>query len=92
MTVANPDYVYTVYGNNTGGYLGTYRSTNSGTSFTERSSFATLNNNILNCDTLTTDQAGQAFHNLAITVSSTDAELVSIGGCNVWQSSNGGTT
>lgn len=92
VTAADPNYVYAIYGNNTGGYLGTYRSTNSGTSFTAQSTFASLNNNILNCDTLTTSPNGQASHNLAIVVSPTNADSVSIGGCNVWQSGDGGVT
>ncbi len=92
VTVANPNYVYAVYGNTDGGYLGTFRSINSGTSFTERSSPTTGTDNILNCTISTTVTSGQATHNLAIVVSSTDAELVTIGGCNVWQSTNGGTT
>ncbi|MFZ1749188.1 MAG: hypothetical protein WAU01_03315 [Saprospiraceae bacterium] len=93
VTAANPDYVYAVYGNVAGGYLGTFRSTNSATSFTQMSSMASLgNNNILNCDTLTTNIQGQASHNLAIVVSPTDAQLVTIGGCNIWQSTDGGTT
>ena len=92
VTAANPNYVYALYGNATGGYLGTFRSTDGGTSFTTRSSPTTGTDNILNCTISTTDPAGQADHNLALTVSPTDAELVTIGGCNVWQSANGGTT
>ncbi len=60
VTAANPNYVYAVYGNNAGGYLGTYRSTDNGTTFAARSTFATLTNNILNCDTITTSIQGQA--------------------------------
>jgi hypothetical protein len=90
VTAADPAYVYAVYGNTDGGYLGTYRSTDSGSSFTAQSTFASLNNNILNCDTLTTTTSGQATHNLAIAVSPTNADSVSIGGCNIWQSGDGG--
>lgn len=92
VTAANPDYIYALYGNTDGGYLGTYRSTNSGDDFTEQSTLTSLGNNIINCDTLTTVTGGQAGHNLAIVVSPTDADLVTIGGCNVWQSADGGVS
>lgn len=92
VTVANPEYVYTVYGNQTGGYLGTFRSIDSGTSFTEKSSPTTGTDNILNCTISTKDPSGQASHDIAIAVSPTNADLVTIGGCNVWQSANGGVS
>jgi hypothetical protein len=94
VTAADPNYVYALYGNTTGGYLGTFRSINNGTSFTERSSptLAPFTDNILNCDISTTDPAGQAGHDLTIAISPTNADSVIIGGCNIWQSSNGGTT
>ncbi|GAB3219797.1 hypothetical protein [Spirosoma arcticum] len=94
VTAANPNYIYALYGNTDGGYLGTFRSTNSGTSFTQRSSPTSPagTNNILNCDITTTSSSAQAGHNLAIVASPTNAEVVTIGGCNVLQSTNGGTT
>jgi uncharacterized repeat protein (TIGR01451 family) len=92
VTAANSDYVYLVYGNDTGGYLGTYRSVDGGDNFTARSTFTTLDNNILNCDTISTSLQGQASHNLAMVISPTDPEIVTIGGCNIWQSKDGGTT
>ncbi len=94
VTAANSAYVYVLYGNADGGYLGTFRSTNSGTSFTQRSSPTSPagTNNILNCDITTTSSIAQASHNLALVVSPTNAELVTIGGCNVLKSANGGTS
>lgn len=94
VTAANPAYVYAVYGNTDGGYLGTFRSVDSGTSFTQRSSPTSPagTNNILNCDVSTTATSGQAGHDLAIVVSPTNADLVTIGGCNVVQSSDGGVS
>jgi len=92
VTAANPNYVYALYGNQTGGYLGTFRSANSGTSFTEQSSPSTGTDNILNCTISTKDSLGQASHDLAIAVSRTNADSVIIGGCNLWQSADGGTT
>lgn len=82
----NPAYVYALFGDNDGGYLGTYRSTNSGVSFSIRSSSP----NLLNSDKSGGGTGGQASHDLAIAVSPVDAELVTVGGINQWQSEDGG--
>ncbi len=88
VSANNAAYVYVLMGNNDGGYLGTYRSTNSGASFSLRSSTP----NLLQADKGGVGTGGQATHDLAIAVSPANAELVTIGGINQWQSSNGGTT
>lgn len=94
VTAANSAYVYVLMGNEDYGYKGLYRSTNSGVSFTTRSTTP----NILHADETPPASpasgwnGGQANHDLAIAVSPTDADKVTIGGINQWRSTNGGTT
>lgn len=79
-------YVYALAGNTDGGYLGTYLSTDSGTSFTTRSTMP----NILNSDVPPSGNGGQATHDLAIAISPTNADIVTIGGISQYRSVDGG--
>lgn len=83
----NPAYVYAVMGDANRGFLGLYRSVNSGTSFTLRSSSP----NILNSDKDGIGPGGQATHDLAIAVSPANANQVTVGGISQWRSNDGGT-
>jgi hypothetical protein len=88
VTAGNAAYVYALIGKASDqSFLGLYRSTNSGTSFTLRSSTP----NLLGYETDGSDAGGQAFYDLSIAVSPTNPELVTVGGVNQWQSTNGGT-
>lgn len=87
VTSANADYVYLLAANTSNGFLGVYRSTNSGTSFTTR----TTSPNILGWDN-GGDAGGQGWYDLCIAVSNTNAEEVFTGGVNIWRSTNGGST
>lgn len=78
VTAANSSYIYLLYGNGTS-YQGLYRSTNGGTSFALRSSAP----NVL---------GSQAWRNIAIAVSPTDAEDIYVGGLDVYKSTTGGAT
>jgi len=86
VTAADADYVYALIGDNDGGYLGTYRSDDSGTTFSLRSSTP----NLLQADKNGVGTGGQATHDLAIAVAPDDADLVTVGGINQWQSTDGG--
>ncbi len=89
VTAANPAYVYLLAGDATNsGFLGLFRSGDSGTSFSTRSTSP----NVLGYVTDGSDMGGQAFYDLAIAVSPGDADKVTIGGVNMWQSTDGGTT
>ncbi len=88
VSPANPSYVYLLAGNSTTqGYGGLYRSENSGETFSLRSSSP----NILDWSTDGSGTGGQAWYDLAIAVSPTNAEMVFVGGVNIWRSTNGGT-
>lgn len=78
VTAANSSYIYLLYGDGTA-YQGLYRSTNSGTSFSLRSSTP----NIL---------GGQAWRNICIAVSPTNAEDIYVGGLDIYKSTTGGAT
>lgn len=89
VTAANAAYVYAIVGDNDGGLLGVYRSTDSGTSFSLRADSPNLLHT--NAAPGPSDTGGQAGHDLAIAVSPSNADLVTIGGINQWQSTDGGT-
>lgn len=96
VTAANPAYVYLLVGDaNNSGFLGLYQSINSGTDFSLRSEAPTPSAstpNILGFNTNGGDVGGQAFYDLAIDVDPGNAEIVTTGGINMWQSTNGGST
>ncbi|WP_445456075.1 GEVED domain-containing protein [Flavobacterium sp. HNIBRBA15423] len=83
VTPANANYVYLLSANtssNSYSFQGLYRSTNSGNSFTK----TTSTTNIF--------EGSQAWYDLALTVSPTNADLVFTGVLNIWKSTNGGTS
>lgn len=92
LTAASTNYIYILIGNSVSGYLGTYRSEDSGLTFTER--FTEPRKNFLNTDfpppLLTVNRKGQASHDLAIVVSPTNADSLIIGGINQYRSVDGG--
>ena len=89
VTPANADYLYVLAEDATNdGYLGLYRSTNSGSAFTLRSSTP----NILGWDCTGSDTGGQGWYDLCIAASPTNAEGVFIGGAFIWSSTDGGTS
>jgi hypothetical protein len=76
VTDANNGYIYLLYGN-ANVYQALYRSTNSGTSFTLRSTTP----NVL---------GSQSWRNIAIDISPTDVDDVYVGGLDVFKSVDGG--
>ncbi len=78
VTAANSAYIYLLYGDGTN-FQALYRSTNSGTSFTLRSTTP----NVL---------GGQAWRNICIDVSPTNTEDLYVGGLDVYKSTTGGTS
>jgi len=78
VTPNNPNYVYVF--RSSGTIVSVYRSSDSGASFSARTT------------SITNFSAGQAYYDLAMGVSSTNAEEIFIGCLNVWKSTNGGTS
>ena len=80
VTPANANYIYILSATTGSGFQGIYRSIDGGTTFTARNT--------------TTDvfESNQAWYDLALAVSSTNAEEIYTGCLNVWKSTSGGTS
>lgn len=81
VTPANPEYLYVLVSNSNDTYKHLLRSADSGETFEIRNTSSDLY-----------DGSGQAWYDLAITVSDVDPEIVFTGVLNVWKSTDGGTT
>jgi PKD repeat protein len=92
VTPADPTYVYLLAANPATdyGFQGMYRSTNSGTSFSNRNTSSP--SNILGWNSNGGDAGGQGWFDLALAVSPADANEIVTGGVNIWRSLNGGST
>ena len=92
VSPANSTYVYLFTGPaskiDTGTFVGVYRSTTSGTSFTTRSTAP----NILGYSFIGDDSEHQTTYDLCMTVSRTDVNDIMTGGINTWVSTTGGST
>ena len=78
VTIANSNYVYMVSAGSGSAFNGVYKSTNSGASFTK----TTQSSDIFG--------STQAWYDLALTVSSNNADIVYVGVLDIWKSTNGG--
>ncbi|MEM5564346.1 hypothetical protein WNY78_04495 [Psychroserpens sp. AS72] len=89
VTPGDEAYVYALVGKQSDqSYLGTFRSTDSGNSFTTMSTTP----NLLAYAEDGSDSGGQAFYDLSIVASSTAPDNITIGGVNHWRSFDGGST
>jgi len=89
VTPGDDSYVYALIGESTNqSYMGIYRSTDSGNSFTAMSTSP----NLLGYEADGSDSGGQAFFDLSIVASPTQPNNITIGGVNHWRSFDGGTT
>lgn len=93
VTPDEPDYVYLLFGGHVlgtgnGTFSGLYRSTDTGLDFSLRSNTP----NILGYATNGQDSANQAGYDLAIAVDPLEANVVYVGGINVWKSADGGSS
>ncbi len=86
VTPANSNYIYAVICNTSNGLNGVYRSTDSGGSWTLQTSTP----NLLHSTVDGSGSGGQGWFDLTIAVSPLDANLVYVGGINIWKSTNGG--
>lgn len=80
VTPANSNYIYILSSTTANGYQGIYRSVDSGDTWTRTAN----NTNVL--------ESTQSWYDLALAVSSTNADELYTGCLNVWKSTNGGTT
>jgi len=88
---ANSNYVYAVVVNDNNGLLGIYKSTNSGTSYSQ-----VFNGNTKGLLNWSTDgggtNEGQGRYDLSLAVAPGDANTILVGGINTWKSTNGGSS
>jgi len=91
VTANNPNIVYLLVTNATGGYYAVYKSTDSGENFTVVNGYTTQNMLGYYSDG-SGGTSGQGFYDLCIAASPTDANIVFIGGVNTWKSNDGGVT
>jgi Secretion system C-terminal sorting domain len=80
VTPANANYIYVLSATTDDDFQGIYRSIDGGMTFTERNT------------TTNVFESSQAWFDLALAVSSTNAEEIYTGCLNVWKSTNGGTS
>jgi PKD repeat protein len=87
VTAAAPDNVYILASQNqSSAFEGLYLSTNSGNTFTAQSGSP----NLLGWDPNGGDSDGQGWYDLAIDVAPNDADVIIVGGVNVWRSDDRG--
>jgi PKD repeat protein len=88
VSPANSTYVYILFAGDDSGYGGVYRSTDSGLTFSLRSSTP----NILGWSCDGSDSGGQGWYDLAIALDPTNANTLYVGGVDVWKSTDGGSS
>jgi hypothetical protein len=88
VTPDDVNYVYVLASNSTGsGFQGLYRSTASGSVFTQMSTTP----NVLGWSSTGSDTDGQGWYDLCIAASPLDKNEIVVGGVNVWRSLDGGS-
>ncbi len=87
VSPANYNVVYLVTGGSSG-LVAVYKSINGGVSFATMATSP----NILGRNSSGSDNASQSWYDLAIAVSSSNINVLYVGGINVWKSTNGGTS
>lgn len=89
VTPANPNYVYVLgSASSDNSFGGVFRSTNSAGTFSTMSTGP----NLFGWNTTGSDAGGQGWYDIAIGVSPTNANEITVGGVNTWKSTNGGAT
>ena len=83
VTPANSNVIYALAADNTSAFLGLYKSSDSGNSFTTAATSGTVGDIF---------ESPQAWYDMAMTVSDTDENEVYTGVLNVWKTTNSGST
>ena len=86
VTNDNPSVVYALFGNSSNGFYGLNKSSDEGSNWSLQSNSP----NLLGWSTNGSDSGGQAWYDLALTVSPNDEDIVFVGGVNCWKSIDSG--
>ncbi len=86
VSPAAPEMVYFLLAQGDNGFRGLYRSTDGGSTFTERSDSP----NIMDWSCEGSGSGGQAWYDLALAADPVNPDIIYAGGVNVWKSTNGG--
>ena len=86
VTPDNPQVVYAMFGNNSNGFYGVYKSSDEGLTWSQQSNSP----NLLGWSATGSDNDGQAWYDLAFAVSPTNEDILFVGGINCWKSTNSG--
>lgn len=87
-SILEPSTLYLIGSRNDGSFAGLFRSTDAGLTWSSRSTSP----NILHSSVAGSGQGGQGWYDLAIASNHTNQNHVTIGGINIWQSTNTGTS
>ena len=90
VSANQPTWVFAVVANSASGLYGVFKSTNSGTSYSQVFAGTTLN--LLGWNSNGGDAGGQGWYDLSMAASPTNANTILVGGVNTWRSTNGGTS
>lgn len=90
ITPADTSYIYLLIADGGSNFNGVFRSTDGGSSFTKEVGIDDIN--LLGYYQDGSDDASQAWYDLAIAVSETDKNRIYTGGINVWTSGDGGSS
>lgn len=88
VSPSNPEMVYFLTTGSDNGFQAIYRSTDGGSTFTERSNSP----NIMDWSCDGSGSGGQGWYDLAIAVDPLNPNIVYAGGVDIWKSMDGGTT
>jgi len=89
VSLDEPSWIYALAGDGASqGFLGIYRSTDNGQTFTERATSP----NLMGWADDGSDSGGQAWYDMGLAVNPNNADQVFVGGVNLWRSNNGGSS
>ena len=86
VTQDNDQVVYALFGDNNNGFYGVYKSIDEGLNWSQQSNSP----NLLGWSVTGSDNDGQAWYDLAFSVSPTDENTLFVGGVNCWKSTDSG--
>ncbi|MCP4147777.1 MAG: hypothetical protein GY757_08495 [bacterium] len=88
ISESTPSTIYALYSGKNWAFHGLYRSTDSGSTWTEQATSP----NLLGWEYTGSDSRGQGYYDLTLAVNPTNADEVYVGGVNIWKSGDAGVS